>query len=83
MVRSWTHAVRYAPLALLLCSATPAFSYDGGGSQEPPRAWGSSLLPGEPDAGPLSLREDGAQFAYTSRFLFRRLFGGSSRAATF
>lgn len=37
----------------------------------------------ETSSSPLSLREDAAQFAHTSRFLFHRLFHPSSRAATY
>ncbi|MGH2625401.1 MAG: phosphatase PAP2 family protein, partial [Anaerolineales bacterium] len=83
MTRSWTLATRFVSLTLLLCSATAALGYDGEGAQEPRRAWASGLSPGESGPIPLSLREDAAQFAHTSRFLFRRLFSASSRAATF
>lgn len=76
-------------LALWLWAPAPARAEEGpqeSRSAEPTReaperdAWEPGLQEVAPDL--ISLHEDAYQFAYTSRFLFRRLFHPSSRAAT-
>jgi len=81
--RNWVRGAEHLLLALVLaCTAYTQAGANDTAEREGPLGPDPSGIENE-DAAGISLREDGRQIAYTSRFLFHRLFHVPTRASSY